>query len=336
MNKIIVTGGVGFIGSALISKLNEIGETNILIVDSFGKSDKWKNIIKLKFDNIINKDEFLKYIYNIDLDDNITLFHLGACSQTTNSDNDYLFNNNFKYTTSILEMLDYKIKTKRFKIIYASSSATYGNGENTYSDTHDNLYNLNPLNMYAYSKHLFDLFALEHGYLDYITGLKFFNVFGPNEYHKGNMQSIICKQFEELKHKQELTIFKAYSPEYKDGDQLRDFIYIKDVVDVLIYFYQKRELSGIYNVGTGIPRSWNDLCNSAFKTMSKLDLMSFFNGGTIHYEDMPDNMKNKYQNYTCADITKLRNSGYDKKFLTLEESVEDYITNYLNKGYLYL
>jgi ADP-L-glycero-D-manno-heptose 6-epimerase len=336
MNKILITGGSGFIGSALIWKLNQIGEKDIIIVDSFGTTDKWKNIRNLKFSNIINKIEAINqpehFYENIDY-----VFHFGACSTTTQPDNDYLFENNFKYSIKLLNKFVDTIYNKKTKFIYASSSSTYGNGENGYSDEHNKLEILNPINMYGYTKQLFDLYALNNNLLDVITGLKFFNVFGPNEYHKEDMRSIICKQFETLKFYNKLEIFKAYENGCENGEQQRDFIYIKDVVDVLIFFFQNRNISGIYNVGTGIPRSWNELCNIAFKSRSTLNLHKcYHDNGNVVYKDIPNNMKNKYQNYTCADINKLRLCGYNKQFMSLEESINDYIVNYLNNDYKYL
>lgn len=326
---IAVTGGAGFIGSAVVHGLNQLGEDNIIIVDNLGTSDKWKNLVDLKFKDYFNKNEFITMLENGKFgmcDDSLkSIFHFGACSTTTKTDNEYLIENNYKYTIRLSKALPYRY-SKNCRFIYASSAATYGNGEHSYDDDESTLHKLKPLNMYAYSKHLYDLYALREKWLNKSVGLKFFNVFGANEYHKDSMRSLICKQFDDIKKYHQIKLFKAYKEGYDHGDQERDFVYIKDVVKVILFIHQHPEINGIFNVGTGVPRSWNDLAKAAFKSL-KTD--KYFKQSEILYEDMPDMMKNKYQYYTCANINKLRSVGYKERFMTLEESINDYIQNYL-------
>lgn len=318
---IVVTGGAGFIGSAVIWRLNQMGEENIVIVDALRTKEKWKNLSGLKFADIYHKTEF----YNRVVEENLpfdldAIIHMGACSSTTETDADYLLSNNYRYT---LELVKYALPRKA-RFIYASSAATYGDGSNGYDDDENKLNELKPLNMYGYSKHLFDLWAKRMGVLDKITGLKFFNVFGPNEYHKGDMKSLVCKAFDQINNTGKIKLFKSYKSEYKDGEQKRDFIYIKDAVDIVLYFLENKEKNGIFNVGTGNARTWNDLAAGIFKAMDKPD--------SIEYIDMPDNLKDKYQYFTQANMCKLKNIGYNKEFTSLEASVDDYVKNYLNPG----
>lgn len=318
---IVVTGGAGFIGSAIVWKLNQMGEENILIVDSLRTGDKWKNLVGLKYNDILHKEDFLQRI----MDDNLpfvvdSVIHMGACSATTEKDADYLLENNYKYTT---ELVKYCLPRKA-RFIYASSAATYGDGANGYDDNENELMKLYPLNMYGYSKHMFDLWAKKSGVLDKIAGLKFFNVYGPNEYHKEDMRSVVHKAYEQIRDNGKVKLFKSNIPQYKDGEQMRDFIYVKDVVDIVIYFLQNRDKNGIFNVGQGKARTWNDLVTAIFKSMNK--------PVNIEYIDMPEVLKNKYQNFTQANVDKLVKTGYTKPFCSLEEGVKDYVENYLMKN----
>lgn len=318
---IVVTGGAGFIGSAVIWRLNQMGEENIVIVDALRTKEKWKNLCGLKFTDIYHKTEF----YNRVVEENLpfdldAIIHMGACSSTTETDADYLLSNNYRYT---LELVKYALPRKA-RFIYASSAATYGDGSNGYNDDEAKLNELKPLNMYGYSKHMFDLWARRMGVLDKITGLKFFNVYGPNEYHKEEMKSVLCKAYEQIGNTGKLKLFKSYKPEFKDGEQKRDFIYIKDAVDIVMYFLGNKEKNGIFNVGTGNARTWNDLAASIFKAMNK--------PVSIDYVDMPEELRGRYQYYTQADMDKLRNAGYTKEFSSLEDSAEDYVKNYLAQG----
>jgi ADP-L-glycero-D-manno-heptose 6-epimerase len=317
---IVVTGGAGFIGSALIWQLNKRGEEKIIIIDELGKDDKWKNLVGLKFSDFMNKDEFIKRVKeeNVPFDDS-TVIHMGACSATTEKDADYLMKNNFQYS---LELCRYCIP-RRARFVYASSAATYGDGSNGYEDNENSLEQLKPLNMYGYSKHLFDLWIKKNKIQDKVAGLKFFNVYGPNEYHKEDMRSIVHKAYEQIRDTGKVKLFKSNSPEYKDGEQKRDFVYIKDAVDMICFFLDNPEKNGIYNVGTGKARTWNDIVTSIFKAMGK--------PVNIEYVDMPAEIRNKYQNFTQAELKKINDAGYSKPITSIEEGVDDYVKNYLSK-----
>lgn len=315
---IVVTGGGGFIGSALIWGLNENGFNKILVVDLLKKADTYKNLLSLQFSDYLEKDVFIekikKGVFNYTIDG---IIHMGACSDTTEKDNDYLNRNNYEYTQR-LAMWALK-NNKRF--VYASSGATYGDGKNGFSDENDKLEQLRPLNLYGKSKHLFDLWALKNEYLKSIAGLKYFNVFGPNEYHKGEMRSMVHKAFEQIKDTGKVKLFKSNNPDYKDGEQVRDFVYVKDAVRMTLFIYDNQDVNGIINIGTGIARSFNDLARAVFHSIDR--------GKNIEYIDMPDYLQSQYQNFTLADISKLKNFGYKKKISSLEEGISDYVRNYL-------
>ncbi len=317
---IIVTGGAGFIGSAVVWRLNQLGEDNIVIVDRLGKTEKWKNLVGLKYADIFHKENFIDMV----LEDVVpfqveAIIHLGACSSTTQKDADYLLHNNFKYTQALAEFA----LEKGARFIYASSAATYGNGSKGYVDDETKLDELQPLNMYGYSKHMFDLWARREGIADKIVGLKYFNVYGPNEYHKDDMRSVVHKAFGQIKETGKVKLFKSYKPEYKDGEQKRDFIYVKDVVDITLFFLQNKNINGLFNAGTGKARSWVDLVTALFNAM-ELPV-------NIEFIDMPETLKGKYQYFTQANIDKLKNAGYDKPIAGIEEGVTDYVKNYLMK-----
>jgi ADP-L-glycero-D-manno-heptose 6-epimerase len=323
---IVVTGGAGFIGSAIVWGLNKKGITDIHVVDWMRDEDKWKNLLNLKFIDYEEKDPFLKRILFDDkiLKDKVeTIIHMGACSSTTEKDLSFLIENNFKYTQVLAKWC---IRNNK-KFIYASSAATYGLGESGFDDSHDKLEILKPLNKYGFSKHIFDLWALRNGLLDKITGIKFFNVYGPNEYHKKEMRSVIHKAYEQITVSGKLKLFKSCNKDYKDGGQLRDFIYIKDAVDMTLFIMEKN-LKGIYNIGTGRARSFEDLGRSVFKAMNKKE--------NIEYIEMPDELKEKYQYFTEAKMDKIRSSGYPWAVTSLEDGIEDYIKNYLLKADKYL
>lgn len=317
---IVVTGGAGFIGSVLVNKLNELGSDNIVIVDRLGEGTKWKNLISLNYADIYHKDEFLELVQEDVVPFNIeAVIHLGACSSTTETDSDYLLYNNYKYSQSLAA---YCLE-KDIRFIYASSAATYGDGENGYDDDEENLDILKPLNMYGYSKHMFDKWAKREEVLDEIVGLKYFNVFGPNEYHKGDMRSVVHKAFGQIKANGKVNLFKSYNDKYADGKQMRDFIYVKDAVDMTLYFLQNKDKNGLYNVGTGNARTWVDLVSSIFSAMELEP--------NIEFIDMPEELKGKYQYFTEANIEKIRTTGYNNQITSLEEAVNDYVKNYLMK-----
>lgn len=321
---IIVTGGAGFIGSAIVWKLNQLGNDKIIIVDELGKDEKWKNLVALKFEDFVNKQSFIdqigaeKILYRID-----TIIHLGANSSTTEKDAEHLLTNNYRYTETLARFC---LKND-VRFIYASSAATYGDGLRGFEDDESELESLHPLNMYGYSKQLFDLWAKRHGAFNKIVGLKYFNVYGPNEYHKGYMRSVVHKAFEQVRDTGKVKLFKSRKPEYKDGEQMRDFVYIKDAVDMTLYFLDRKDKNGLFNVGSGRARSWNDLVKALFNAMEK--------PVNIEYIDLPDNLADKYQYFTEASLNKLRQAGYGNATTSLEEGVTDYVKNYLlKKSYL--
>lgn len=321
---IIVTGGAGFIGSAIVWRLNELGKSNIIVVDDLGTDEKWKNLVPLKFEDFIHKDDFISMIIDENLPFEVSaIIHMGANSSTTEKDADHLFTNNYQYTK---ELAAYSLE-KEIRFIYASSAATYGDGSLGFDDDESKLETLRPLNMYGYSKQLFDLWAKRNGVFNKIVGLKYFNVYGPNEYHKGDMRSVVHKAFEQIRDTGKVKLFKSPNPNYKDGEQLRDFVYINDAVDMTLYFLDNPEANGLFNVGTGKARTWNDLVTVIFKAMNR-DL-------NIEYIDLPKHLENKYQYFTEANMAKLKKAGYDSSFTKLEDGVTDYVKNYL-LGKLYL
>jgi len=321
---IIVTGGAGFIGSTLIAALNKRQITDILVVDELGTDQKWKNLRNLSFADYVEKDDFLEMVIEDKLDSSVeSVFHLGACSDTTETNASFLIKNNYEYS----KLLAQWATDAGVRFIYASSAATYGDGSAGFSDDQEKMENLKPLNMYGYSKHLFDLWVRRAGLLKKLVGLKYFNVYGPNEYHKADMRSFVIKAFEQINATGKVRLFKSYKPEYADGEQKRDFIYVKDAVDMTLFFYDNPKINGLFNIGTGKARSWNDLVKAVFAAMGKKP--------NIEYIDMPESIRDQYQYFTEADITNLRKAGYDKEITTLEDAIKDYVRNYLqNELYL--
>jgi ADP-L-glycero-D-manno-heptose 6-epimerase len=318
---IIVTGGAGFIGSALIAALNKRGINDVLVVDRLSTDQRWKNLVNLSFADYLDKEDFLEMTAEDVLPFSVdTVFHLGACSSTTETDVSFLMENNFEFTKQLAQWS----ADENIRFIYASSAATYGDGSQGFSDDEEKLESLRPLNPYGYSKQLFDLWAKRNGLLEKIVGLKYFNVYGPNEYHKAEMRSFVLKAFEQINTTGKVRLFKSFNPDYKDGEQKRDFLYVKDAVDMTLFFYDNPKTAGIYNLGAGIARTWNDLAKAVFAAMGK--------SPSIEYIDMPDSIRNQYQYFTCADISKLRAAGYETQITTLEQAVEDYVQNYLERG----
>jgi ADP-L-glycero-D-manno-heptose 6-epimerase len=318
---IIVTGGAGFIGSNIVRALNESGEENILIVDRLGQADKWKNLLDLKYVDYEHKDDFLAKLERGLFDHGIwAVFHMGACSSTTEKDADYLMENNFQFSKSLATRFTGR---RGLRFIYASSAATYGDGGSGYSDDHESIAHLRPLNMYGYSKQLFDWWALKTGILKKAVGLKYFNVYGPFEYHKGDMRSVAIRAYHQIKQTGKVKLFKSYRPEYKDGEQLRDFVYVKDAVRITLHFLERPEVNGIFNAGTGTPRNFNDLAAAVFSALGM--------SPNIEYIDMPDGLEKRYQYYTCAETAKLRFAGFREKLLSLEDGVGDYVFSYLER-----
>jgi len=315
--KVIVTGGAGFIGSNVVRMLNDKGIEDIIIVDNINTSDKWKNLVNKKYEKYIHKNEFLEQLD--DYKDVTHIIHMGACSSTTENDFDYLYKNNYEYTIALWEFC----AKNNISFIYASSAATYGATEN-FSD--ESIEGLLPLNRYGYSKQIFDIWSMKQtSKPKQHVGLKFFNVYGPNEYAKGTMASVIFHGFNQVKEKGKIGLFKSYKEGYEDGGQLRDFVYVKDITSVIEYFIDHPEYNGIYNLGTGNAESFRTLGESIFKALNLKP--------NIEYIEMPETLRDKYQYYTQADISKLRSIGYDKKFYSLEEGTIDYVQNYLDKEY---
>ena len=323
---IIVTGGAGFIGSAIIAELNSRGISDIIVVDELATDAKWKNLRNLSFDDYFEKDNFLHMVLEGQFKNGIkAVFHLGACSSTTETDASYLIKNNFEYTKTLAHWsIDNNIR-----FIYASSAATYGDGSLGFGDDEDAIENLRPLNMYGYSKQMFDLWAKRHELLKKIVGLKYFNVFGPNEYHKADMRSFVVKAFEQIKSTGKVKLFKSYNSKYDHGRQMRDFLYIKDAVDMTLFFLDNKKAAGIFNIGSGQARCWLDLTNAVFKALNLEP--------NIEFVEMPMAIRDNYQYFTQAETGKLGLAGYNKPATSLEDAIADYVTNYLNKSeYNYL
>ena len=316
---IIVTGGSGFIGSAFVWKLNSEGIDDVLIVDELGRAEKWKNLVGRTFIDYIHKDEFIDILCNNKFRNVSAIIHMGACSSTTELDADYLMNNNYRYTMTLAK---WAIE-RNVRFIYASSAATYGDGSLGFSDDESIVKKFRPLNIYGYSKHIFDVWAIRNRVIDKISGIKFFNVFGPNEYHKEDMVSIVYRAFHQIIKTGKVFLFKSQREEYNDGEQMRDFIYIKDCVDVIWWLLQNNNVNGIFNLGTGRARTWNDIIGATFSAMGY--------EAKIEYIDMPESLGDRYQYFTEAKMEKIHNKGCIFDFRSLEESVYDYIGNYLLK-----
>ncbi len=319
--KYIVTGAAGLIGSAVVAALNEAGETDILAVDHLGSTtEKWKNLRALRYTDYMERDEFFELLVmdpESVMKDVKGVIHMGACSSTTETDATYLAKNNFGCTKLLAEKsLEYGCR-----FLYASSAATYGDGELGYADDENTIEKLRPLNMYGYSKQMFDLWAKNNGMLKQIAGVKFTNVYGPNERHKGGMRSMVIRAYEQICETGKVKLFKSCKKEYADGEQMRDFLYVKDAADMVLFLLNRPDLNGLYNIGSGIAETWNDLVNAVFAAMEKEP--------QIEYVDMPEHLKGKYQYYTCAEMDKLRNAGYTKKIRTLREAIADDVRNYL-------
>lgn len=320
MKPFIVTGGAGFIGSAFVWKLNQEGIDDILIVDDLKDSEKWKNLAGLRYDDYLHKEVFIRRLTDGNLGiDPFAVMHMGACSFTTERNADYLMENNYRFTRTLAHWA----VDRGIRFIYASSASTYGHGEKGFYDEVD-LHLLRPLNMYGYSKHLFDLHAERSGLLKKMVGLKFFNVFGPNEYHKGDMSSVVFKAFQQIMKSGRLGLFKSYRDDYADGEQMRDFVYVKDCVDVMWWLLTNSEVNGLFNLGTGLARSWNDLARAIFAAMRRQP--------QIYYIDMPEALRDGYQYFTRATMNRLKKAGCAVPFRTLEEAIQDYVANYLQNG----
>ena len=320
----LVTGAAGLIGSSIIWHMNRCGIDNILAVDHLGTSDKWKNLRALAYADYCERDDFWqKYGEDEDFWKSLAgIIHMGACSATTEKDATYLARNNFGFTCRLAE----KAVEYDTRFLYASSCATYGDGSNGWADDINTIEKLRPLNMYGYSKQMFDLYARRKGWLNKFVGCKFSNVYGPNELHKNEMRSVVCRAYEQITATGFLKLFKSYKPEYADGEQLRDFLYVKDAADIVWYLFNKTDAAGLFNVGSGRAESWNALARAAFAALNV--------PVNIEYIEMPEQLRGRYQYYTCAELDRLRAVGYSKEAMSLDEAVKDYYSYRLRDAFL--
>lgn len=318
---IIITGGAGFIGSAMLWELNRNGIEEVLIVDDLGKASegKWLNLRGLRYADFIHKDDLPLLIQENRLPKIEAVIHMGAISSTTEQNAGLLMSNNFEYS----KMLGSWCADREIRFVYASSAATFGDGAEGYSDGTGTLNRLRPLNMYGYSKHLFDCWALRNGILDKAAGLKFFNVYGPNEYHKDDMTSVVFKAYNQIRDNGTVKLFRSHHPDFADGEQMRDFVYVKDCTKIMQWLLETPSATGLFNVGTGQARSFRDLVGATFEALGKTP--------SITYIPMPETIREKYQYYTCADCGNIRKAGFTQAMTPLEEGVRDYVLNYLDK-----
>ncbi len=316
---IIVTGGAGLIGANIVAALNRRGEDNILIVDHLNHQDKEANLTRLHFRDYLDRDQFRLAVRKGQIKPPKTVFHLGACSSTTETSEEYLDDNNTAYTRELCEWC----LTENVRFIYASSAATYGDGTLGYSDSDEVTPNLEPLNLYGWSKQKFDLWALERGLLKDIVGLKYFNVFGPGEDHKGDMRSVVHKAHAQIEATGRLALFRSLRPEFADGEQQRDFVYVGDAAEVTLFFHDQREVGGLFNCGTGRAQTWLDLARAIFAAMGREP--------QINFVDMPENLRDKYQYHTQATTEKLAGTGCPLPATPLVDSVRRYVQEWLQR-----
>jgi ADP-L-glycero-D-manno-heptose 6-epimerase len=314
---ILVTGAAGMIGSALVWALNRRGCDRIILTDRLGSDERWRNLAPLRFLDFIHADQLWDALASPELGAVRQVFHLGACSATTERDADLLMENNFRYTQRLAEWA--MAGDRRF--LYASSAATYGDGSAGMDDRHDHLHTLRPLNAYGYSKHLFDQYAARHGWLERITGLKYFNVFGPNEDHKGDMRSVVHKACGQIRATGAVSLFRSHHPDFRDGEQRRDFLYVKDAVEMTLHLASRPDATGLFNLGSGRAQTWLELVTPIFSALGMPP--------NIEFVDMPGQLRGKYQYHTCADIGKLLAAGYTGGTRPLADAVRDYVTHYL-------
>ena len=320
---IVVTGAAGLIGCAVVRELNRRGIDDIILVDHMGTTDKWMNLRTLRYREYVEKDDFFYHIEeNHELYAKSEAFiHLGACSSTMEKDASYLMRNNYQYSIGLAE---YCIE-HGIRMVYASSAATYGEGENGFDDSEDHIEKLLPLNPYGYSKQAFDLWLKRIKFAPSFAGIKYFNIFGPNEYHKDNMMSLVLKAYYQIRDRGKLSLFKSYRPDYKDGEQKRDFLYVEDAAKMTVYLaLDNKNANGLFNSGRGEPNTWLELADAIFSAMGKEK--------NIEFIDMPEYIKERYQYYTCAPMDKLKKAGYREPATPLREAVDDYVKNYLMKN----
>jgi ADP-L-glycero-D-manno-heptose 6-epimerase len=320
--RVLVTGGAGFIGSWLIHQLNQRGIERIVVADFLRCDEKWRNLLPLSFADYVDAGDLLAALASGRLGDFDLVLHMGACSSTTERDAGYLMRNNYEFTR---ELAEWCLRSGA-RFVYASSAATYGDGSAGMEDSSDLTYlrRLRPLNMYGYSKHLFDLYAARSGLLQGCVGIKYFNVFGSNEQHKGEMRSVVSKAYTQILERGSIRLFTSYRDEYRNGEQRRDFVYVKDAVDMTLHLAENEQAAGIFNVGAGRAETWLDLAKAVFAAMKREPHIEFI--------EMPEEMRANYQYITLADLARLRASGYDTPVTPLADAVRDYVTEYLAKG----
>lgn len=316
---IIITGGAGFIGSALVWGLNERGERDIVIVDALDHDEKEHNVAPLGYERLLGGNEFRSQLVAGEWDgaDVRGVLHMGAISSTTEGDWQKLGDTNIAFTQEIVRWC----ADRGVRCVYASSGAVYGDGQLGYSDDQGLFDNLKPLNLYGKSKLVVDVWARDGGYLNSVAGVRYFNVFGPNEWHKGHMRSVVAKKFEEVRRGEALKLFKSNNARYSDGEQQRDFLYIKDAVAATLWLLDHTAAVGVYNVGTGRARTWNDVAKALFGVLGRPD--------EIAYVDLPDELYDQYQNFTQADISRLRAAGFRQEFMPVEAAVPEYVQQHL-------
>lgn len=320
---IIITGAAGFIGSCLVNKLNNKGFADLILVDDFSRQDKMRNLDRKTFREKIDRNMFFSWLEKNHKDVS-ALYHLGARTDTTETDREIFDKLNLNYSKELFTLCS----GFGIPLVYASSAATYGAGEHGYSDDHEVVSVLKPLNLYGESKNDFDRWVLEQEEVPpFWAGMKFFNVFGPNEYHKGRMASVVFHAHRQIQEKGYVQLFRSHNPGYEDGEQSRDFIYVKDVVSVLLFMMTMKPSSGLYNLGSGTARSFNDLVAATFFACKMPHKIRFI--------DTPEDIRDNYQYYTKAEMAKLRNAGYSNPFFSLEEAIEDYVRTYLENNEYY-
>jgi ADP-L-glycero-D-manno-heptose 6-epimerase len=315
--RVLVTGGAGFIGSALVWALNRRGCERIVVCDRLGTDEKWRNLTPLRFADYVEADDLLPRLQSGALGKFDLVLHMGACSSTTETNAGFLIRNNFEFTKDLAAWA----LGQKTRFIYASSAATYGDGSAGMEDDNAKLDTLRPLNMYGYSKHLFDLHAKRAGFLNQIAGLKYFNVFGPNEDHKGDMRSLVHKSTAQVQTEGVIRLFKSYRSDFRDGEQKRDFLYVKDAVAMTLHLATTPKANGLFNIGGGKARTWLDLARAVFAALKRKPKVEFI--------EMPEVIRDKYQYFTEANLARLRAAGYTAPVTSLEDAVSDYVRNYL-------
>ncbi len=320
---ILITGAAGFIGSAVACALNRQGRNDLVLCDRFCESEKWKNIPGLHYSRFVHRDELFDFLLDDPMAQEIkAVIHLGACSNTTETDMDYLLENNVNYSIGLCQ---WSIEN-RARFVYASSAAVYGDGSLGFSDADDLTPELRPLNKYGFSKWMFDMWVLKNGMIDKVAGLRYFNVFGPNEYHKGKMASVVFHTCPQAAASGKVRLFESHREDVKHGEQSRDFIYVDEAVDITLFLLKNEDACGIFNAGTGRAHTFNDLASGVFEGLDKEPVIEYF--------PMPEELRERYQYFTCADMTKLKKAGYEEQEDRFKKYVSKYVKKYLLPGNL--